>query len=183
MLKHLYTAITRCSRRLFVAETGPSDSSDAFVRWATDRKDGPVAVKQDASNVEKMIKTRDEWIATGITYAMNAESTDEKATYWLEKALDCFEIGEDTNLQDKARAHRSCVQFREKLEDYRGRVVDDSVQSELEQEGVEIMEQIIQQGLTLEAARVCDLLVPLLGTYSRENLKRRLVPRLPLLDA
>jgi hypothetical protein len=138
MLKHLYTAITRCSRRLFVAETGPSDSSDAFVRWATDRKDGPVAVKQDASNVEKMIKTRDEWIATGITYAMNAESTDEKATYWLEKALDCFEIGEDTNLQDKARAHRSCVQFREKLEDYRGRVVDDSVQSELEQEGVEI---------------------------------------------
>jgi hypothetical protein len=49
-------------------------------------------------------------------------------------------------------------------------VVDSSVcggplvQSELEMEGVEILEQIIQQGLTVEAARVCDLLVPLLTT-------------------
>jgi hypothetical protein len=29
-----------------------------------------------------------------------------------------------------------------------------------------------QQGLTVEAARVCDLLVPLLGAYSLESLKR-----------
>jgi hypothetical protein len=181
MLKQLYTAITRCSKRLFVAETGPSDSCDAFMRWCTDRIE-PIAVKQDTSNVEKMKKTHDEWVSTGITYAIKAEETDEKATYWLERALDCFEQGEDTSLQDKARAHRSCVHFREKLEEYRGKVVDSSVQSELEMEGVEILEQIIRQGLTLEAARVCDLLVPLLGTYARESLKQRLVSRLPRLD-
>lgn len=185
MLKQLYTAITRCSKRLFVAETGPSDSCDAFMRWCTDRNDGPIAVKQDVSNVDKMKKTHDEWVSTGITYAMKAEETDEKAIYWLERAHDCFELGEDTSLQDKAQAHQSCVRFREKLEEYRGRVVasvDSSVQSELEMEGVEVLEQIIQHGLTLEAARICDLLVPLLGTYSRESLKRRLVPCLPRLD-
>jgi hypothetical protein len=191
MLKQLYTAVTRCSKRLFVAETGPSDSCDAFMRWCTERKDGlpSIAVKQDASNVKKMTKTHDEWVSTGITYAMKAEETDEKAIFWLEKAMDCFELGEDPSLQDKIEAHRSCVHFREKLEEYRSKVVDSSVgsvvdslvQSELEMEGVEILEQIIQQGLTVEAARVCDLLVPLLGTYSRESLKRRLVPRLPRL--
>jgi hypothetical protein len=183
MLKQLYTAITRCSKRLFVAETGTSDSCDAFMRWCTDRKDDlpAIAVKQDASNVEKMKKTHDEWISTGITYAIKAEETDETAMYWLEKALDCFELGEDTSLQDKAKAHRSCLQFREELEN-RGEVVDSSVQSNLEMEGVRILEQIIKEGLTLEAARVCDLLVPLLGTYSRESLKRRLVSRLPRLD-
>jgi hypothetical protein len=183
MLKQLYTAITRCSKRLFVAETGPSDSCDAFMRWCTERKDGPsIAVKQDVSNVDKMKKTHDEWVSTGITYAMKAEDTDEKAMYWLDKAMDCFELGENTSLQDKVEAHRSCVQFREKLEEYRGKVVDSPVQSGLEIEGVEILEQIIQQELTVEAARVCDLLVPLLGTYSRESLERRLTPRLPRLD-
>jgi hypothetical protein len=191
MLKQLYTAITRCSKRLFVAETGPSDSCDAFMRWCTERKDGPsIAVKQDVSNIDKMKKTHDEWVSTGITYAMKAEETDEKALYWLEKAMDCFELGEDSSLQGKVEAHRSCVHFREKLEEYRGKVaessvesvVDSSVQSELEMEGVEILEQIIQQGLTVEAARVCDLLVPLLGTYSRESLQRRLLQRLPRLD-
>jgi hypothetical protein len=153
------------------------------MRWCTERKDGPsIAVKQDVSNVDKMKKTHDEWVSTGITYAMKAEDTDEKAMYWLDKAMDCFELGENTSLQDKVEAHRSCVQFREKLEEYRGKVVDSPVQSGLEIEGVEILEQIIQQELTVEAARVCDLLVPLLGTYSRESLERRLTPRLPRLD-
>jgi hypothetical protein len=107
--------------------------------------------------VKKMTKTHDEWVSTGITYVMKAEETDEKAIFWLEKAMDCFELEKHPSLQDKIEAHHRAYTWKNsKSTEARwwtlGRgLVDSLVQSELEMEGVEILEQIIQQGLTVEA--------------------------------
>jgi len=179
-LKQLYTAVTRCIRRLYFAETEPSDAGAAFVRWCTDKAE-PIAIKQDVTNVEKMKKTHDEWVSTGIDYAMNAERTNEieRATFWLEKALGCFELGEDVALARKAEAHLSSVHFRSKLDEHEGTVMDDAERSEIEQEGVEVLEATLQESLKEEAMKVCGFLLPFLDSYARKSLEERLVSRLP----
>jgi hypothetical protein len=82
-------------------------------------------VKQDASDVDDE-NSHDEWVSTGITYAMKAEETDEKAIFWLEKAMDCLS-SRNPSLQDKIEAHRSCVHFRKNSKSTASKVVDSSV--------------------------------------------------------
>ena len=73
-LKQLYTAITRCSKRLFFVETEDSDSGREFVRELTKKRDEPLLVKQDVADTELIIKTQDEWNAIGVERAFNGES-------------------------------------------------------------------------------------------------------------
>ena len=124
-LKLLYTAITRCIQRLFFAETASSLAGDAFVRWLTtttirastsDTKAGKeaLAVKSSVDNVEKMVRTPDEWRSAGLDNAVMAEASEDlsESESWLEKAIYCFEQVGDTALAIKARTHRSGVWFR-----------------------------------------------------------------------
>jgi len=73
-LKQLYTAITRCSKRLFFVEQSESEAGTEFVRELTRRRDEPLLVQQSVADAEGIIKTRDEWNALGVDRATLAES-------------------------------------------------------------------------------------------------------------
>jgi len=178
-LKQLYTAITRCSQRLFIAETGPSTPGEAFFRWILDKEK---AKKQDVEDVAKMVKSPDEWSATGIDYAMNAEAADEidQAEFWLGKARFCFEQGQDHGLLSKAAIHSSSLAFRTKLEECERK--DELDTAQLEQDGAELVQKLASEGLLLETRKVCDLLLPLLEDYARTALEQRALPLLPEAD-
>jgi len=83
-----------------------------------DRKEAP-AVKNSADNVEKMVRTPDEWRSAGLDNAVVAESCNDfqEAEECLEKTVYCFEQIGDTSFESKARVNRSRVEFRRNLED------------------------------------------------------------------
>ena len=120
-LKLLYTAITRCSKRLFFAETGTSIAGSAFVKWATfvkKEQNGSLraakglAVKQVVDDVEKMVKTLDEWRSSGVDFAMEAElATDDAGTArkWLLRAIHDFE--KVRNRRPSTRIKLSCLEI------------------------------------------------------------------------
>jgi hypothetical protein len=107
-LKLLFTAITRCSSRLFIAETGSSIAGQAFVRWATTRRhnsssggdEDALAVKQEVHDVKKMVRTPDERRSNCVDFGMVAEGMDdlEDAMRWLDRAIYCFGQVGDTEL-------------------------------------------------------------------------------------
>jgi hypothetical protein len=185
-LKLLYTAITRCSGRLFIAETGSSIAGQAFVRWATSRKkcgDDALAVKQDVQDVKKMVRTPDEWRSNGVDFAMVAEGMHddlEDAQRWLDKAIYCFGQVDDTELARKARTNRASMQFREELEGLLGNPDLDSAKMELD--AAEMLERLLAEHLALEARKVLDMLLPLLDESSSAILRQKLLARLPAPD-
>ena len=179
-LKQLYTAITRCSRRLFIAETRPSDAGNALVRWLRSQQ---LAGRQDVENVEKMILTSDEWCTTGITYASEAENESdlERVRFWLEKASNCFEQAEDEVLINKAKVHLESVTLREELEAMRAAASATTATLSGPPQGARmVLLKLIREGLLDEASKVCRLLLP---TYEdgrlRDWLKRRIQDRIP----
>jgi hypothetical protein len=152
-LKQLYTAITRCSHRLFFAETRPSLAGQNFVKWVTKRD---LVVKQNVAALKGVVKTAYEWRSTGIEYAMNAETFDslDNAVFWLSKALECFERGEAQELETRARLHLKSFTFRKEIE----KGVDQDDTDELLKKSAELLEHLIESGLRREAAKVCHSL-------------------------
>jgi hypothetical protein len=176
-LKQLYTAITRCSMRFFVAETSDSIAGKEFVKYVTKRG---LAVKQSVGAIKGIVKTPDEWRSTGIDYAINAEAT-EKAMFWLDKAIVCFERGEAKDLESKVKVNMESIRFRSDIEngpDDR----DEEDREELQKRAAKLLESLIEAGLKLEAARVCTALLPYLDEYSRSRIQESLLPILPELD-
>lgn len=179
-LKQLYTAITRCINRFFVAETKDSIAGNAFVKWVT-RQD--LAVKQSLTTVEGVVKTADEWRSTGIDYAINAEVTDQlgRAEFWLHKATACFEKGEAKEFEQKAKAHSDSIRLREKIEN--GLEIQNMEDLEkFQQRAASLLETLVDSGLRLEAAKLCDAILPYLEEFSRSRLQESLLPALPALD-
>lgn len=186
-LKQLYTAITRCSMRFFIAETGTSIAGKAFMKWIS-RKD--LASKQNVEVVEKMTKTHDQWISTGMDHAKTAEEMEDfkRAKFWLDKARFCFEHAENVELQRKVGTHLSSLRLREELY-FRNQDADvekddeDDDEISLEERAVDILTNLIKDGLWAEASKLCNLLLPVLGNeYARDSLQQRLVPKLPAVD-
>jgi superfamily I DNA/RNA helicase len=181
-LKLLYTAVTRCIASLFFAETSPTISSRAFVRWLLEKREDreALATKQNVHDVEKMKCTPDEWRSLGIDNAVLAESTDDptSAVDSLDRALYCFEQLGDANLCEMARSNRESTRFRFKLESFDGKG-DETLVRELEEEAARHLDSLLAERLLLEARKTCDLLLPHLSDYSRETLGKSLVSRLP----
>lgn len=178
-MKQLYTAITRCSKRLFFVETGDSDAGKAFVRWLT--AENELAMKQVVDDLQESVKSPDEWNSTGVQYAIYAEGQkDDKVLFWLEKALYCFQQANDKKLQDKIMIHRESVEFREQWEDKEPGV--DLSEEELETEVRRHLQKLTEEGLLFEARLFCEVLLPKLDKFTSRNLRSRLYPFLPDVD-
>jgi hypothetical protein len=181
-LKQLYTAITRCSYNFYFCETAISDAGGAFSRLLKERE---LAYKRDQVDVEKIVKTPDQWNTTGINYAMVAETSGDidKIIFWLDKASYCFKRSESEELQRKARTHRDSVTFRQ---EYAAGVPE----QDEEEEGPSLftttaashLESLLREGLLLEASYLCGFIMPLVDTYARERLSKSVVPTLPDLE-
>jgi hypothetical protein len=180
-LKLLYTAITRCSKRLFFAETSTGIASNAFIKWATFQKNGQpsLCVKQVVDDVERMVKTADEWRSSGVGFGMEADNVEdpEQASKWLTRAIYDLQRGGDAELQRKAERHLASVDFRIDLASYFQGVSFD--RDAVEQKGAEILSSLIEENLYPEARKMCDMLLPLLEDYSKERLVREVVAQLP----
>jgi hypothetical protein len=163
----------------FFAETGPSVAGDAFVKWATfvrkkaggDATVPSLAVRQVVDDVEKMVKTADEWSSSGVDFAMEAEIEPETALAWLDRAIHDFVKGNDTELQRKAERHRASMEFRIELAPYyEDKVLDlDQVErkapdvDQVERKAPRILGLLIEEKLYVEARKVCEILVPSRG--------------------
>jgi hypothetical protein len=175
-LKLLYTAVTRCIQRLFFAETTSCPAAAAFARWVTNQA---LAVKQNVDNVEKMVRTPDEWRSMGLDNAIMAESTDDpdETTKWLDRAVYCFVQIDDVALLGKARMHRLSACFRAKLEKLRHDGMADGT-DQVEVDTANIVEGLITERLLLEIKRVCSDIRPFLSEDSRRLLEERLISRM-----
>ncbi|KAL3919812.1 MAG: hypothetical protein SGILL_003567 [Bacillariaceae sp.] len=111
-LKLLYTAITRCSKRLFFAETNPSIAGSAFKKWCT-VTEKPLAVVQSVTNVDRLKKTADEWAASGINFGMEADNSEEleQSKVWLTQAGFDFQKANSNELIERSTAHLKSVEF------------------------------------------------------------------------
>jgi hypothetical protein len=184
-LKLLYTAVTRCIEQLFFAETVRSTAGDAFVRWATTASVRPevLATRQSVENVETMVMTQDEWIASGLENAEIGESYSstsiEESLSMFEKALFCFEQGKDDILSRKARAQKASLLFRQRLQD--GTIQWNENGGVAEFDSVLMVEQLVSENLLLEARWMLELSVlPLMGPYTQEQVKKNILSKLPL---
>jgi hypothetical protein len=195
-LKLLYTAVTRCIQRLFFAETSSSIAGDAFVRWLTtttitsgSRAGKEVlAVKSSVENVEKMVRTPDEWRSAGLDNAVMAESSEDLSVSegWLEKAIYCFEQVGDTVLASKARTHKLSIQFRLNLESIAvsGNETIDlySYAAQTELDAALLTEELLAEQLLFEAKEVCCSILPFLSVNYREMLQDGLISMFPGVD-
>jgi hypothetical protein len=141
-----------------------------------------LAVKQEVQDVEKMVRTPDEWLSNGVDNAMAAESMHdiEDAESWLDKAIYCFAQVSDTELARKARANRASVIFRKELE--RCLEKTDLDNGKIELNAAKILERLLAEHLALEVRKVLDMVLPLLDDYSSNILRQRLLSLLPAPD-
>jgi len=201
-LKLLYTAVTRCIEQLFFAETTRTSSSDAFVRWSTTTsiRSTTLATRQNVDNVEKMVFTQDEWIASGLDNAEMAESYEETNIFdnslaLIEKALFCFEQGKEHTLAQRARTHRIALLFQRDLlkqaaassslssssllsssvaiDQY-----DTKTNGNIEIRIAELTRQLLSESLLLGALRLIKFTLPYLEPYSKEHLENIIIPKL-----
>ena len=181
-LKLLYTAITRCSKRLFFIETKPSVAGNAFVKYVTV---SGLAVPQQVDAVDKTIKTADEWRSSGVDYGSEAESSEdaERARKWMLRAIRDFDKGGDTNNKRKAEVHLSSIDLRIELESKYQNLLfpgcshsKKSVNPELdliERKSSMVLAKLIDERLLQEARKLCTVCFPLLPGFSRRQLMRK----------
>jgi UvrD/REP helicase N-terminal domain len=189
-LKLLYTAITRSIDRLLFVESKASIAGEAFSRWLTTnttraafRSDEPLAVRQRVSDVESLKMSVDEWLVSGLE---NAEAADDSpdpdtAESFLAKALHCFEQANHGPYAAKARAHRTSAQFRSQLERDLSKNLELAMTGELEASVARLLATLFRESLWMEAAKVCQLVLPHLPEYTQEQLRVHVLPKLPRL--
>jgi ATP-dependent exoDNAse (exonuclease V) beta subunit len=182
-LKLLYTGITRCSKRLFFAETQNSPAGEAFRKWSTIERNNettPLAVEQAADNVERLTKTADEWIASGVQMGTEAEeSTDlEQSQFWLKQALFDFQKGNNAEFLARASAHLSAIELQIEI----GRIEQASVFSlpgELEKKAAAVTLQLVRDSMVDEARKtLIDYVIPFVSEYAKERLRKYVIKKL-----
>mmetsp|Transcript_14447 Transcript_14447/g.40206 ORF Transcript_14447/g.40206 Transcript_14447/m.40206 type:complete len:2450 (-) Transcript_14447:2893-10242(-) len=187
-LKLLYTAVTRCIEQLFFAETSRSSSGDAFVRWLTTTSIRPktLATRQSVDDVEKMVLTQDEWVASGLDNAELAESTQEtnleESLSLMEKARFCFQHGKEEKLSRRARTHRAALIFRRDLVLREMNGGTKPVIGTVEFQVARLMDKLLSEDLRLEALRVVKFALPYLGDYPRDRLGKIIMPKLRAME-
>ena len=181
-LKQLYTAVTRCCKRLIFAETGDSVAFDAFKKWAYVRreKDTRLIDSINLSNVEANVMTMEQWTKNGLKFAIAAESSANLGDSLknLTRALKNFREADDKESMRKAEVHMKSIQLRDQL------TLDD-IEGNL-QSYVDTILALLRCGLLLEASKLCHAVKDLMGherfEYTQEQLTTRLLNLLPGLD-
>jgi len=187
-LKHLYTAVTRCKTRFFIAETGPSLAGDQFSKWLMVR-DQKLMSKQFVDAVEKIVKTADEWAAQGLEYAKRGEPQTEfeEAIKDFTRAKTAFEYAEDPDLLEKVKVHLDSLQLRQKIYFRKdttslAELVEDSGERSFEEIAMTLLMKLAEENLLKECSRLFTAVEPLLDDLPREKLRERLAPLLPDAD-
>ena len=171
-LKLLYTAITRCSKRLFFAETKRSGAGEAFRKWSTiERNDKrtALAVEQSVDDVERLKKTADEWVASGVQMGSEAEISNdlEQSQFWLKQAVFDFRKGNNAELEKRAAAHLSATELQAKISK------NADLSRELEMEASAAILQLIKVSMVDEARKtMIDYISPFVSEYTKERLRK-----------
>jgi hypothetical protein len=178
-LKQLYTAITRCSCNFYFAETGISDSGQAFARLLVKEKE--LVCRRDHVDVEQIIKTPDQWASLGLNYAINAEDSPDRVMFWLPKAVYCFQRAGNgyEELVQKANVHKESAEFREEYRSFSKADLDEDLESFEKTSATHLLE-LVKENLLVEASILCEFVLPFLADYERESLKKRFVSMLPI---
>lgn len=198
-LKLLYTAITRCARRLFFLETKSSIAGNAFFGWLT--RMNRLAEFIDGSTMETAM-TPDEWRSSGVDWAINADDNDESPTQaleWIDQSIYCFEqagdegksekqslnksiyisheqaVG-DEGFLDKARCHKASIALRVELEAAAASSDDFALTEEKEEEIAAVALRLAQKGVLGELNKLLDAADPWLNEMTRDSLDRDLRP-------
>ena len=182
-LKHLYTAVTRCKTRFFIAETGESPAGKMFAKWLMSR-DRKLISRQHVDAVEKIVMTADQWATQGLDYAKRGElrADIDKAIQDLMRAKTCFENAEDAELLQKSECHLQSLELRRKIffrtdTTSLAEVIDE--EKTLEQIIVPLMTTLAEENLLVECRRVYLAVESLLEEFHRKILLQELVPLLP----
>mmetsp|Transcript_16444 Transcript_16444/g.38138 ORF Transcript_16444/g.38138 Transcript_16444/m.38138 type:complete len:2423 (+) Transcript_16444:381-7649(+) len=181
-LKLLYTGITRCIERLFFVETKGSTAGDATVRFLTTNtvkrigadagKAGTLATRANATDVEALSMTADEFLTEGLNSAEAGELDEVEiglAISALARAVWCFERAGNPKLASKARAHKISLEFRRGIEEFDN--------NHLETRAARIMESLKSEGLVREMNSVFYSVRPFLPQYTGEELEKHLTSR------
>ena len=184
-LKHLYTAVTRCKTRFFIAETGESLAGKQFAKWLLNR-DQKLISRQFVDAVEKIVKTADQWATQGLDYAKRGEprADFDKAIQDLKRAKTCFENAEDAELLQKVNTHLESLDFRRKVY-FRADttsladIMNEDDEHTLEQTVAAMLIKLAAENLLVECRRLYTAVGPLLEGLHREMLVEKLGPLLP----
>ncbi|KAG7361350.1 UvrD-like helicase [Nitzschia inconspicua] len=174
-LKLLYTAITRCSKRLFFAETKRSVAGDAFCKWLLKKNDKPLASEQTVDNVDVLRKTADEWIASGVDFGILAETTEDdlyQSREYLIQAKHDFGKANHSELRSKAETHMKAIDFQIEMQRI---ITGGDSQLSLEHQAVasEVVLHLLKCGLVEEATKLLNLVAPFVSTYSKNRLMKK----------
>jgi len=98
-LKLLYTGITRsCNRLIFVETSSDTPLPSVMFRWMTG---SGLAETYNTADEQAVLMTSEEWRVQGIEFALSAEG--ESTAMFLEKAIKCFRLARDNELQHRAQ--------------------------------------------------------------------------------
>lgn len=178
-LKLLYTAITRCSKRLFFAETSKSVAGDAFKKWCT-VMEKPLAVVQTVTNVERLKKTADEWAASGIHFGMEADNSEDldQAEMWLTQAGFDFQKANSNELVERSEAQLISVRFQK---DIRTKIHGSKspLGHEDEEKAANIISSLLKNSLVDQALMLMNLILPHVPEYNKARLLKEVATHIP----
>lgn len=173
-LKLIYTAITRCSKRLFFAETESTIAGQAFYKWLTVTH--KLAEYQDASKMENAM-TPDEWRSTGVDFAIIAEISEDspqKALTWIERAIRNFSRVDDVGLLKKAHAHKRSLQIRISLNEDQVVELDDQKEREI----ADAAYSCAKEAILPELYKLIEDVLPKLNDFSQELLQKDVLKKI-----
>ena len=175
-LKLLYTAITRCCKRLFFIQTTETISGKAFIRWTIEQK---LAEKQSSSTIE-IARTPDEWRTTGVDYATIADSCESSSTAveWLDRAIGCFKQVNETKLIRKAQTNKDSVKLRVILDELDLTQTSDDDLVNHESHVSQLVYSCLEEGITPEARKICIALVPYLSEFMQAKIEREVIEKI-----
>jgi hypothetical protein len=181
-LKLLYTGITRCSKRLFFAETKKSVAGDSFCKWLLKKNDKPLASEQTVDNIDVLRKTSDEWIASGVEFGMLAETLEDdlqRAREYLVQARFDFGKANNNEFVAKAEAHLKAIDFQIKMRDLVSGV-DSRLSSGQQEVAAEAIVALLSHGLVEEASKLLNLIFPFVSAYNKMRLLKVVAPKIPI---
>jgi hypothetical protein len=165
-LKLLYTAITRCKKRLLFVETEKTKVYDAFERWVSGipEKNVPALAEKLAQFESNDIgfTSNDEWKSEGINLAIQASEEHQSTMF---RALEFFNragASLETELL-KTRAQIT-LQFYRIVNNIQTEILKaPHLQDTFITELVTLIKDCVDLNLINEAYRICNLIAPQLG--------------------
>ena len=176
-LKLLCTAVTRCCKRLFVAEREVcrgrhTIALEAFEKRAiTRRREKPLVDRMRIGEVEAFATKRRDLYKLGMQFAVKAEETSDPhdARVHMQGALNAFRQGRMDDLIAISASHLQSIEMRLKMQDPGKPDVSESTLAFL-------VKQLMEAGLLMEARKLCEA-AQRVGCME-DNARSRVIPHL-----